>query len=617
MICERKVLVLTACAPAKVQEGLPRPVEADPGMSSSEKPPESTIPLPKPAIKSMSTSTKPAPMSLAAFMGGNASGPRLRRHEPQLDASVAYDGRVDHGSVHPIFGRGGIAMPGMVGHEAGVAPPSPSAPTSVPQPPPSFPAPPALQTVSSEPSRARTMSSSNVARKYVEKIEEQVSSQSSSPKLPSHGIRERRQSTPHGSVSELKVIPTPSFPSRPLSQNVGGRAVSPGRSPLVESRPKTPSGPDIRPKTPTAPESRPKTPVADTRSRMAPVIIEVHSKTPSTEFPVKTFVDESRARTPRTDTTRPKTPIQSSPTRASFPGAVPWQTARHQPSPQVPSASAVHPRSSGPPSPLRGTHSPRPQRGLSPAFLRPPTNSSMKDPTPSISRLQGRGFVQSIVQSSDRFSSDPQGSPPTAPKHVFPSTPPDVREKGARRGSVLDRWNPVMNANGNSTPSPPLATSRSATPTRSHTAHASVKSGSGQGQEVSVVKTHDTGRSVRSAVSLPAIPKTPLKKSDGLPVQGVEGKLGSSSTMISYIKPIKTGDDPVIPDVDELGVKASDGGVQVGGTGTGTGTGGGDVLRGIVVGGNASPSKAKTPRVSASPLPSSPGKPLSHVRPLW
>ena len=611
MVCERKVLVLTACTPAKVQEGLQHPVEADLGMSSSEKPSESTISLPKPALKPTSTSTKPVPMSLAAFMGGSASGPRLRRHEPQLDASVAYDGRVDHGSVHPIFGRGGIAMPGMVEREAGAAPPSPSAPTSVPQPPPSHPAPPALQTVSSEPSRARTMSSSNVARRYVEKIEEQASSQSSSPKLPSHGIRERRQSTPHGSFSELKVTPTPPFPSHPLSHNLGGRAVSPGRT-LVESRPKTPSGPDFRPKTPTAPELRPKTPVADTWPRMAPVIIDARSKTPSTEFPAKTFVDESRARTPGTDTTRAKTPIQSSPTRASFSGAVTWQTTRHQPSPQLPPTSAIPPRSPGPPSPLRGTHAPQPQRGLSPGFLRPP-NSSIKDPTPSISRLQGRGFVQSIVQASDRFGS--QGSPPTAPKHVFPSTPPEVREKGARRGSVLDRWNPVMNPNGNSTPSPPLATSRSATPTRSHTAHASVKSGSGQGQDIPVVKTHDTGRSVRSSVSLPAIPKTPLKKSDGLPAQGVKEKLGSSSTIISYIKPIKTGDDPVIPDVDELGVKASDGGIQVGGAETGTG--GGDVHHGVVVGNNAYPSKAKTPRVSASPLPPSPGKPLSHVRPLW
>ena len=544
-------------------------------------------------------------------MGGNASGPRLRRHEPQLDAGVAYDGRGDHGPIHPIFGRGGVAMPGMVGREA-AAPSSPSVSTSVPQPPPSNPG---LQAVSSEASRARTLSTSNVARRYVERVEEQSSSQSSSPKPSGLGIRERRQSTPHGSSSELKVTPTPLLHSRPLSQNVGGRAVSPARSPITESRPKTPSVADVRPKTPTASEARPKTPVADSRSKTAPVIIEARSKTPSTEFPTKTFVDEPRAKIPGTDTIRAKTPSQSSPTRASFPGALPWQTPRHQPSPQLPSTSTVPQKFPGPPSPVRGTHAPQPHRGVSPALLRPPVNSSTKDPTPSISRLQGRGFVQSIVQASDRISGDPQGSPSTASKHVFPSTSPapsqggnEIREKGARRTSVLDRWNPVMNAN--STPSPPLPAAKSATPTRSYTAHASMKSA--QGQDVPAVKTHDTGRSVRSAVSLPAIPKTPLKKSDGLPVQDTDEKLGSSSTMISYIKPIKTGDDPVIPDVDELGVKASEGGVQIGGAGTGTG--GSGVNHGAVAG---TPRKAKTPRVSASPLPSSPGKPLSHVRPLW
>lgn len=538
-------------------------------------------------------------------MGGNASGPRLRRHEAQLDASTAYDGRTDHGPVHPVFGRGGIAMPGMVGRDAATAPPSPSpsVSTSLSQPAPSSPA---LQVVSSEASRARTLSTSNVARRYVEKIEERASGQSSSPKLSGLGIRERRQSTPHGGLSELKVAPTSPPPSRPPSQNIGGWAAVP-----AESRPKAPSTTDTRPKTPTTSEARPKTPVADSRSKTAPAIVESRSKTPLAEFPTKTFVDEPRAKTPGTDTTRAMAPIQSSPTRPTFPGAVPWQTPRHQSTPQLPSISTIPPKSPRPPSPIRGTHAPQPQRGISPAFLRPPVSSSPKDPTPSISRLQGRGFVQSIVQASDRIRGDSQGSPSAAPKHVFPSPSPspshvvnELREKGARRASVLDRWSPMMNANGSGTPSLPLpaAKSASATPTRSHTPHVSMKSG--QGQDAPVVKTHDTGRSVRTAVSLPSIPKTPLKKSDGLPVQDGEEKLGSSSTMISYIKPVKTGDDPVVPDVDELGVKAG---------GVGPGTGGSGVNQGAVAG---TPGKAKTPRVSA-PLPTSPGKPLSHVRPLW
>lgn len=613
---EGQVHVLTACTAAKLQEGLPHTAQADLG-TSSEKPSASTVSLLKPAIKPTLTGGKAAPMSLAAFMGGNASGPRLKRHEPQMDAGLAYDGRGDHGAVHPIFGRGGVAMPGMVGRETSVVPPS--TPNSMPQSPPPNPAQSTPQTISSELSRARTMSTPSVARRHVEKIEEQASSRLSSPKPPPLGTRERRQSTPHGSLPELKVIPTPTLPSRPLSQNLRGRAVSPAKSPTIESRPKTPIVTDIRPKAHSAAEARPKTPVTDPRSKPVPVIIEARSKTTSTEFPTKSSIDEPRAKMPGTDTTRIKTPTQSTPTRASFPGAVPWQTPRHQPSLQLPSTSTVPPRSPGPPSPVRGTHAPQPQRGVSPALLRPPINSSSKDPTPSISRLQGRGFVQSFVQASDRFNGDPQGSPSTAPRHVFPSTSPapsqggtEVREKGTRRTSVLDRWTPVMNASNNGTPSSPIPGARSATPTRSYTAHVSMKSG--QGQDLSVVKTHDTGRSVRSVACLPATPKTPSKKSDGLPIQGTAEKLGSSSTMISYIKPVKTGDDPVIPDVDELGVKASEG-VQVGGTGTGTG--GSGVNRGVAAGTNALPGRAKTPRVSASPLPSSPGKPLSHVRPLW
>jgi len=170
-----------------------------------------------------------------------------------------------------------------------------------------------------------------------------------------------------------------------------------------------------------------------------------------------------------------------------------------------------------------------------------------------------------------------------------------------------------MNANGSGTPSPPLPTAKNATPTRASSAHVSIRSG--QGQDISVVKTHDTGRSVRTAVSNSAIPKTPQKKADVLPGQDTEEKLGSSSTMISYIKPIKTGDDPVIPNVDELGVKASEGGVQNGGALTGAG--GGGVNQGAGTGASALMGRAKTPRASVSPLPSSPGKPLSHVRPLW
>ena len=71
----------------------------------------------------MSTSpqsrSKPESMSLAAFMGGRASGPRLNKHAPQQDAHdpTQFEQRTRAEAPHPIFGRGGVAMPGMAGNE--------------------------------------------------------------------------------------------------------------------------------------------------------------------------------------------------------------------------------------------------------------------------------------------------------------------------------------------------------------------------------------------------------------------------------------------------------------------------------------------------------------------
>jgi hypothetical protein len=58
---------------------------------------------------------KPEPMSLAAFMGGRATGPLLRKHAPQQDAHdpTQFEQHTGITAPHPVFGRGGIAMPGM------------------------------------------------------------------------------------------------------------------------------------------------------------------------------------------------------------------------------------------------------------------------------------------------------------------------------------------------------------------------------------------------------------------------------------------------------------------------------------------------------------------------
>lgn len=105
--------------------------------------PESRSPAPPPA-------SRPEPMSLAAFMGGRASGPRLNKHAPQADAHdpTQFEQRSHVSAPHPIFGRGGIAMPGMAGrNELGR---SKAAVVSPPKPPPM------KASVSTQPSPQRT-----------------------------------------------------------------------------------------------------------------------------------------------------------------------------------------------------------------------------------------------------------------------------------------------------------------------------------------------------------------------------------------------------------------------------------------------------------------------------
>ncbi|KAG1832463.1 hypothetical protein EV424DRAFT_1368803 [Suillus variegatus] len=484
---------------------------------ASEKPPR-TIPSHKPAVSS-NTTPKRVPMSLAAFMGGStAAGPRLKRHEPQQDATVVHDGRKDHGPVHPIFGRNGIAMPGMV--KGGAEPPAAAtSPPSASTPVRAFP------TSTPDIVRSRTTSTSSVARRYVEQLESQP--QSLNPGLVGPGIRERRISTPAGNISAQLRVDTPHSPSYRLSQNYGARAAVVPPSSLVESRSKTPITAEMRPKTPVT-ETRVKTPNPES-VRAKTVTESIYSKTPNPEHTrAKTPNPEpNRAKTPDADSGRTKSPIY---TRSN--SSQPSWTPRQQSTP-IPSVT--------PTSPVRQTYSPQPSRGVSPAFLCPPVNSSTKDPTPSISRLQGRGFVQSVVQASGRLESaagaarreSTFGSPSQAAS--------ETRDKNARRASVLDRWQPAMNNAGTPSlpPQSPFPANRGRTPEARQ----------------AEVNTHDTEFPLKSAVSIPTLPKTPSGKTSALP-ESANHNLGSSTTMIAYIKPTKTGDDPVVRNVDELGVKA-------------------------------------------------------------
>ena len=568
---------------AKLQEGshraASRSIESDAKIDEGKV--SSPVAFPQSAVKTSAVSgEKRAPISLAEFMGGSASGPRLKRHEPQVDIGLVHDGRTEHGSVHPIFGRGGIELPGMVRRDAHTSATADGSHTSS-QALSSTPSAASPRMVPSDLTRSRTTSTLTAARRYVEKLEERASSQPQTPRHTSPGLRERRISTPASSSSAELKIATPAMLTRPLSQHFSSKIVSS----TTETRPKTPTVPDAR-KIPAMAEGRVQSPaVVDARVETSavasqpktPVIIEPRSREPISDF---------RATSAPFGSSRAKTPIQS--TQSKFPILTPSGTSSFI-------SGSVSPNFHGTPtSAVRISHPPQPQSTSAPVFLRPQTNSS-KEPTPSISRLQGRGFVQSIVQATQAGT---QGSPASV-KSVFPSSPQaqaqtqgETRNKGARRASVLDRWPPVMNNSGTSSPTQPRASS----PTRSTV---SLK----REEDVLDVKMHDTGRSVRSSVSMPAIPKTPLKKLDLLPGQGVDEKLGSASTMVTFINPSKAEDNLLVPGVDELGAKTG------GAVGPRVGVMDHTMKSGAVV-------QTKTPMSPASvPLPS-PGKPLSHVRPL-
>ena len=209
-----------------------------------------------------------------------------------------------------------------------------------------------------------------------------------------------------------------------------------------------------------------------------------------------------------------------------------------------------------------------------------------KDPTPSISRLKGRGFVQSMVKASSALEA--AAASPTKPevgkiipsKHSSPvasrwkpeSPLPSSSQPAAKPISVNFRksWTPSAATSSMQktaaqrkswTTSEPLKIEESE---RERAVHASDQQSTNR--SVRVVDSHHTGRSGRAvehqqtgqstrvpgaehaersihkAPSLPALsvssrPSTPPSASPG------GHGIGSSSTMFSYIKPMKTGDE--------------------------------------------------------------------------
>ena len=530
--------------------------------------------------------TKPPPSgtSLAAFMGSKATGPRLTRHAPQQNAHdpTQFEQRtVTHITApHPIFGRGGVAMPGMT-------PDSGRMPSSVPRSGPTTIQPPSFSSSSESEQpvqRDRTTSTPSGVRSIVAKAEERrpVSPQKTGSVYDGGlSARQRTMSTPTGSFPpRTPTTPTPQpkvedpqptrFNGRPVSRSPA--PTSGGHTPLRPTTPRDRPKPLDKPSTPQPAYSvpPPRSPIAPSQSASIP------PRSPSIPHP-SVHQSPSSAKSLVTTPSLSR-PIQPQP-RPSFGG------------PQV----SISPSSSA-------------------AFLRAP--SAEKEPTPSISRLQGRGFVQSVVKASSQLTAAATGSPISRQTAGTPDA--------GKKSSVLDRWQ-FENGKSGGMPSPPIISPKPVQMRKSKTFDPQSPSTSASPVPTPFLPDAHS-RGMRSAPVLPSIsqPGTPdlpavrlsSSRSDvgAIPPSRPKSAAGSSNTSISYMKPTKTGDNPPVisapstpapqaktthtPTVDEMGVRIRPRAKSISaGVSEEVGQGQG--------------------RASLASGDSDSGKPLSHVRSFW
>lgn len=340
--------------------------------------------------------------SLAAFMGGSGRGVRLNKHAPQVDAHDPTQFiQPDLNNPHPIFGKGGVAMPGMI-------------------------------------------------------------AQTSSPNLVS-GIDNTGLSKP--SLTKKAVWPPVCTPSkteeRPVSAlRTGGRARTIS-APRPESSSSYVDSREIE-----ATPDRSRSPVKGT--------VPLRERTFSTPSSRQSIVTPSLAR-----------PIQ------------PEVKKTASLSPQVPATTP------------------------SPAFNK---RTTQKDLTPSLSKLQGRGFVQNMVKASSHVSNMPSSSSSSPPRPV-----------STTGKKVLDRWQPSVQPESPTKPSPPLS--------KNSTAGASTSSGASTYR----IKSSSSISSLRKPAPVSSSP--PKQVEDPYPRSRTPG-LGSATTTVTVVKPSKS-----FTDLTELGMK--------------------------------------------------------------
>ncbi|KAG7098692.1 hypothetical protein E1B28_000605 [Marasmius oreades] len=449
-------------------------------------------------------------MSLAAFMGGKATGPRLNKHAPQQDAHDPrqFEQRTRITSPHPVFGRGGVAMPGMVKQ-----PSSPknsnsdrdetlagrvtswkkdagsSSPNSVP----------VRERITSSPFIGSSGPSSVVSR-YTDVISQRP------PSPPKSGSRdrERTMSSPNKSFPERISFPSTSADGRktPLCEEATGGRTSPQKTGNRERRVSTPGR--------TSP------------SKVAFVLPPDSSDAKTAESPKKkraSFGSPTRPKTPRQEEVIPKSPP-------------------NKPAVETPClARTIQPQLRSPP------HAPQisVSQNPSPAFLKPPVT---KETTPSLSRLQGRGFVQNMVKASQQLETTTSST----------QTTPEKTLSAGRKPSVLDRWQPQVLTTPPTTSSIPQISSKPISMRKSWTAD----------PVVSTSPEPRVQKPLRSATSFPSSKsdsnENQFKPSEQtlntVPSQDLTLTGVGSATTLVFFEPVATEVDVTeFADVDELGTK--------------------------------------------------------------
>ncbi|KAF7376251.1 Gelsolin repeat [Mycena sanguinolenta] len=381
------------------------------------------------------TSNRPEPMSLAAFIGGKATGPRLNKHAPQQDASdpTQFVQRTRIDAPHPVFGRGGL---GGIG---GIAMPGMASKTSAPREPDPTP-------TWSRPGRTPEPRDRRRSTPSPEKLE-------SPPASPQRaGVRERTLSTPTG-------------------------IMAPKTGPIFAPQP--------TPKPPSTTESRSYSTTSSSNGSPAPVASGVSTGKQTSTSP-------------------------SSPPGSKSPVVTPSLVRSIQPDPRASPQGRQISMSQAP----------------SLAFLRSPP---AKDPTPSLSRLQGRGFVQNMVKVSSQLES-PTPSPGSEKS----------RPTSGRKSSVLDRW--PSPAPAPSPPPSPMRRSRTVEPPAS-VAPTSVKAAgliSKSYSDIGKGKVDEPSSPVKPTPGLAHAPTAALPSKD---VSGVD-ELGFKRTQDPTPRPSKTSTIP-------------------------------------------------------------------------